>query len=646
MVWGRGCRDRQPRPGTLGASLGAVKHRVPIGPVLVLAAVLAASCADTSGPDGASCPPDMFPGRWGRQQLAPQTGTACEVGAAGAYRLTAPASDRPARYLLAVVNAAPDPAADARQLRLEIASSPGAGVSTAVASRAAVSAGRGPAVGLAPDPRTGTAGAAELAFRAAARETLAEVRPVPVSQRLDAGPGAGAGAVHRRERPVEGETVVFNNAVDSSFRIDCNSQEQITAVVRAVGENVALAEDVEAAGEMSADAYRRILEVADDVIFPLDTAYFGPPGDWDGNGVVWMLFTPAVNRVTPRGNAFRVFGWFSPSDLADRAGCPASNQGEVLYTLAADRTGRFADPAPAGLTEARTPALIAHELMHLMSAQQRLSGPGDFSFDDLEFPWLSEGLAHSAEAAAGMAVAGQFPATDLRFVDLFGSGEFRHFHLNNFSRASFFLQATAPRALGTAEGLEPGGLASLEMRGFAWLFLRWVADHRSPAGPGLLGGPAEEELFRRLSTGGPGRLRGIANMESAVTALAGENVYWEDLMAGWALAPPGDGLARSESQTEPVDDWHLPTFDLRDIFGGLNDSENGFPPFYDPWPLASDSVDLGGEVDLSLRFDLPPGAARYVVLEGGPHGAIRLDLTARGEARAPKGLRLLWLRVY
>ncbi|MFB6368654.1 MAG: hypothetical protein ABEJ00_03490, partial [Gemmatimonadota bacterium] len=153
---------------------------------------------------------------------------------------------------------------------------------------------------------------------------------------------------------------------------------------------------------------------------------------------------------------------------------------------------------------------------------------------------------------------------------------------------------------------DPGGRSSLEMRGFGWLFARFLGDRAGPSGAsGPPGGSAEHRLFRALSRGGDERATGVDNvLRAARTVSPGGSWSWEGLMAdfGIALAADGDSLS-------PSPDRRFRTWDLRDVFAGLNRNLPG--DFREAYPLRRHPLDFRST---AVAFDLRASTAAYVRL--------------------------------
>ena len=601
-----------------------------------LATGAALGCADATGPGDGPCDGVI---RRGTTVVSPALapGDMCALPMDDLLSVEIPPGDATAQYLIAVQSGLRAPGASTR-LRL-------------TARGRGASAARVPPLAAAPPPLTAEAlgleavSAAELTLRRSARLALRGARPlyaprggspVPLERTTRARPTAAP-----RSAGV-GDTVVFHNAVHPDLSVDCDGIHDVTAIVRAVGRRFAIAEDVDGSGAMDGGAFARVMYGLENIVYPVVTSYFGEPGDIDGNGVVWVLFTPVVNRATPRSGRTRISGFFNPADLAHPESCAASNGGEVLWLLTADPGGRYSKPVPAEIAATGAVGVAAHELEHLIAAERRtVLGGGTFA--DLEDVWLSEGLAHSAETFVGMWLERLRPGRNYGFEELASDTEtFRTYHFSNLRRAAFHLSNPhRTPALGDDDGGDPSGIPSLAMRGYWWLFLRWFADQYATGAGGFLGGPAEEGIFHDLAGGGPGRARGVENLER-VAAARGAPGEWEALLSAWALSPLADDLAGNVPTSTQVK-----SLDLRDAFAELHHALNAAEPFAHPHPLFATEVGLASDTDVRVEFELNAATARYFVLEGGgPHPAlhVRLAKLGGGHPSGAGGVRLVILR--
>ena len=591
---------------------------------LGLAALLSLACADATGPDDPAC--DVVARRGGAVvSLALSPGEMCALPVDDFVSMEVEPGSASSQYLIAVQSGLRSPAANTR-LRLS-------------ARGRDAAAARVPALASVPRPVSAlaqeleAASLAELTLRNSARRALLGARPLRVPRARPPLPPERAARTPSRSGsrpPVPGDTVVFHNAVHPDLSVDCAGIHDVTTVVRAVGRHFAIAEDVEGSGVVSAEEYVAVIESLERIVFPVVTTYFGEPADIDQNGVVWVLFTPVVNRTTSRRGTTRISGFFNPADLAHPESCEASNGGEVLWLLAADPDGRYSKPVPQSFATSRAIGVVAHELEHLISAERRtVLGGGTFA--DLERTWLSEGLAHSAETFVGMSLAGLQPGGNFGFAELTADVEaFEAYHFSNFRRAAFFLSdPQGTPALGDEDGRDPSGVSSLAMRGFGWLLLRWLADQYAVGGGGLLGGPPEEAIFRDLAGGGPRRTRGVENLERVASSL-GAPGDWEALLATWALSPLADDIEGQSSRSTQIT-----SLNLRDVFAELHRVVEGAAPFWTAFPLLATEVGLAADTDVRVEFELNAATARYFVLESdGPHPALGLRLTKLGGGRS------------
>lgn len=596
-------------------------------------------CGDHTGPELATCVLETGQRPQGQVLTISLTpGSICELVPADVEMFELVPSDKSAEYL-AVIQSGSQASGSSVSLQVEVSA---AGVT-----------GNEPSILMIPAPPRIDAQAedmeqasrAELLFRANARQALINVKPLRHRDTLSSGfdHSRTSEISKAQSQVVVGDTVIFTNTVASDLSVDCQGIHDITSVVRAVGENFGIVEDVEVAGLVTPAQYASLLRVLDDIVYPVDTVYFGSPADLDDNGIVWVLFSPIVNRVTPRDSPTRISGFFNPSDLSDSSTCTGSNEAELLYVLAADPSGRFSDPVPSAFATKRAMTVTAHELEHLIVAQQRVT-IGNGTFADLEESWLSEGLAHTAETAVGFMSAGLSPQENLSFFDLAADRQaFETYHFSNLRRAGFyFMDTNGTLALGDESGFDPGGVPSLQMRGFAWLLLRWFSDQFSPVESGLLGGPAEEMIFRDLAVGGVNRARGIANLERVARIVGGPG-NWEDLLARYALAPLADDFAE-----EVPSSAQFTSFQLRDTFGGLNREEGDDDPFTQPFPLIRSEIDFSFETNVTETFDLKASTARYFLFESeAGHPFMHITLTTASGERVPSSamLQLVLLKI-
>lgn len=493
----------------------------------------------------------------------------------------------------------------------------------------------------------GAAGAELRLLRAAAREALerADARPVDRPE----GRGGRSRLADRADgTPDPGDRRTFLLSVDpDELSVDCTDTTAVVdAVARAVGDDVVLYEDTAAPVRgFSESDFRGLLGEFETTTFPVDTAYFGAPVDVDGNGRVAVLFTPEVNELSAPGRDAFVGGFFLPTDLAESgrdggegsgAGgvCPVSNEAEVIYLPVPDRFGAFGQVVERRRALGNARSVTAHEMEHLLSAEQRVFrtpvAGSENPFDDLESAWLAEGLAHLAEEVVGLARTGLRERQNLGFPEAAGdAADFEAFHVDNFSRARLFLRD--PSGVPALAGSDPGGRGSFQMRGFGWLFARFLGDQVGPDGTsGPVGGSDEHRLFRELSRGGDERATGVENVLRASRAVGRQGRAWRRLLADFGVAVAADDDPASLDPGRSLRTW-----DLRDVFAGLH--RNRPREFEEPYPLrapplafATTAVDfeLGPSTAAYFGLSSDSASAAYSVRVGTPDGS-RLPASAR-----------------
>lgn len=358
----------------------------------------------------------------------------------------------------------------------------------------------------------------------------------------------------------------------------------VVAEVKHVGGHAVLYEDVDAPEPGLSDAdFESFGDLFDDLIHPTDVGVFGEPSDIDGNGRIVVLFTPVVNELTDRDRADQgyVAGFFYGYDLTDGED---SNRAEIFYSLVPDPDAEFSAERSVDQVLRVVPSVLAHELQHMISFNQRRLQEGGGQ-DEL---WLSEALAHMAE--------------DLVADTLFARGDSArglYFVIDNLFRAHRYMQDPSATAL-----IQDEGLGSLEMRGAAWLVLKYVIGHHGGV-----------DLLRRLTQTSR---TGVAN----ITAETGES--WPDLFHRFAVALwADDAQARRNAPVDAA--FTYPDFDLREEiefwFERVNFNAGG------PVAVAPTVHDYA---DLSASGALSSSSARYLRIEADDGAVPSLGLALTG----------------
>ena len=399
-------------------------------------------------------------------------------------------------------------------------------------------------------------------------------RPHPVPASPDADPHLSIAPV-----PTLGERRTFQ-----VFRSTGDFVE-VTAVARRIGARAALFvdEDAPAGGYDDADLLY-FSDLFDDLIYPSVAGTFGSASDLDGNARIVILFTPAVNKLTPKGSDGFVGGFFFGVDLLPES--QGSNAGEIFYALVPDETGEHSDPRPKDALLELTPAILAHEFQHMVHFNERVLVRGAGANEAV---WLSEGLAQYAEelVARAAATAGASPGD----VDIFRDG----------TRARARRYLTRPDTVSLIVSVGSGNLPE---RGAGFLHVMYLADR--------FGGDVVGDLTHTTRTG-------VTNVEAET------GTDWPSLLSDWWSAIHLDGPG---PESGPL---VYPTVDLR-----------GF--LEDPYPL--EPIDLGGG-DFTRSGSLRSSAVAYYIVDPSNGGSVTLRLggEAGGPSIPQARMRMRVIRV-
>lgn len=339
--------------------------------------------------------------------------------------------------------------------------------------------------------------------------------------------------------------------------ITCNQTgdfSSVTAEVKYVGEHAVIYQDLNApSGGLSDADFMALGRTFDQDLYEVNALAFGAESDVDRNGRVVILMTPVVNGLTPTAEceAAVITGFFFALDV-DPAfrNDERSNQAEVFYSLTADPAGSVTCAHSVERIRRLVPVTFTHELQHMISYYQHvLLGRGNS-----EVLWLNEAMSHLAEELAAF-----------HFLALGDDTSFSRFAIGNLFNAFLYLQDP-----GFEFTLFGDGTGTLEERGAAWLFLRWVVDQFGA------------NVVRRLSET---PFTGAGNIENAT----GESIG--PLLAQWFLA---NYVSDLPNFTPPAR-LRYDTWAFRTTYASLNQQDPG--NFDRPFPLVPDSV-IGGTFEL------------------------------------------------
>src|SRR5438876_1196322 len=287
--------------------------------------------------------------------------------------------------------------------------------------------------------------------------------------------------------------------------LDCTSKTTVTATAKQVGAHIAIFVDNNAPSGGLSDADLLSLRLKfDTLLYVRDTLAFGRETDIDGNTVVIVLMTNAVNQLVSASDCTLtgfVAGYFYGADLIFGQG----NNGEIFYSIVADPSGNLSCAHSVAQVNSLVPVTFIHEFQHMISFGQhylkRAGAP--------EVLWLNEGLSHFAEEMGGrtyLPVPVPDTATFCDFVkgDLFNAGQ-------------YFGAPQAHYLLATE------GIGTLAERGAMWLFVRYLVDQYAADQSIAAGDVVTRQLDQTTLTG-------AANVEHVTGRPFAETV------AHWALA--------------------------------------------------------------------------------------------------------------
>ena len=354
----------------------------------------------------------------------------------------------------------------------------------------------------------------------------------------------------------------------------CNDFTEITARVAYVGTKAIIYEDVKAplAGQMD-DKFTALGQEFDTSMYPSDANNFGDPLitdiDTDNDGHLNMVFT----QVIPAAFAGFVIGCdFFPRTATNQV----SNFGENFYALVPTVAGtgfpsNFPDQNPDQWLRTMR-GTIVHEVKHIASFGAHLENPAATSFEE---SWLEEGMAMVAEEV--WARDRVYPGATWKGNMIYQSTLYRDVRPTVFPGAPFVMFDHYSRLY---DALDLPGTTSLFGRvadgdgafyATSWSFIRYNVD--------------------RYATSEATYLRGITN--AAVTGTT--NIAQQSgadptqILGNWSLALYLDENSAFAGNA----DVNFPSWDLRDIFSGMNldFSSRGF--FTKIFPLVPQAVPSG-----------------------------------------------------
>jgi hypothetical protein len=356
--------------------------------------------------------------------------------------------------------------------------------------------------------------------------------------------------------------------------------------------------------------YRAFGETFDTLVAPVNEQNFGAPSDIDANGRTILYFTHVVNEIPRDGGGF-VAGFFWVGDLFPRAagqgpraglpGCPQSNTGEIFYLFV---------PSPAGGSFTKqnvargAVGVIGHEFEHLINASRRIYVN---NANQLEEPWLDEGLAHIAEELLFYRASGLAPRQNLTLEAVTSSPRVRNalnsYGIDNIARYITYLVEPDSNSL--------LGNDALPTRGASWAFLRYSADRR--------GGNDRDLWFNLVNS----QTSGVPNLQQVL------RVNPIDWMQDWTVSVYTDDAPIGTGQVLPVEPIYTqPSWNFRDVIPGICRNATRFCR-NQLFPLKTFSL-ASAERSLTLQAG-GAGFVRFGIAEGG-----RVGILTREKNRTPR----------
>jgi hypothetical protein len=333
--------------------------------------------------------------------------------------------------------------------------------------------------------------------------------------------------------------------------LDGDTYTTVTARLRFLGEDVAIYVDEDApTNGLSQTQLDGLGRLFDRKLYPAVVGTFGSETDIDANDRTIVLMSPVVNRLTSAAECAQfgyVTGFFYGLDLLPTQ--RNSNKGEIFYALVPDPTASTGSCAHSVNEILRiVPATFVHEFQHMISWGQKVlvrASPLD------EALWLNEGLSHIAEEVASMIYERECegsttPPCRSSPEQIFPDSA-QGFISGNFTNAFAYLENSTRTSLTLT--LDDG---SLEERGAAFLFLRWLGDQKG------------EQIYRRLVET---KLTGVENIEDK----AGEP--WERLFGDFSVAVYSADRLAGTTTTDVPQRYRFVSRDLRRIFRRFYDTQ-------------------------------------------------------------------------
>lgn len=261
----------------------------------------------------------------------------------------------------------------------------------------------------------------------------------------------------------------------------CSNLDQRGTRIVAIGtQAIVVADTLNPTGGFTQADYERFAARFDTLVYPVDVANFGAPAPFGAEGKIILLFTSAVNALTPANSQSYVGGFFFDRDLYPLVSstmpvCRGSNVRNMFYLLAPDPNGTVnGNVRRTGFVDSITTAVLAHEFQHLINASRRLYvNQGAAPFEDV---WLNEGLSHIAEELLFYHEGATGPKNNLSVSSLRASRTLVNaFNSDESANASRYREYLVEPAKNSPIRDDD----SLATRGATWDLLRYLADRKT-----------------------------------------------------------------------------------------------------------------------------------------------------------------------
>jgi hypothetical protein len=397
--------------------------------------------------------------------------------------------------------------------------------------------------------------------------------------------------------PPLGSTRSFHVASSAST----NAFKTVTASLQYVGSNILLYIDTSApTGGFTSTQLTDFGQYFDQTLYAIDSTAFGQPSDVDQNGHVIMLMSPVVNGITPTAQCESegfVAGFFEPEDFGG-ASDPASNQGEIFYSIVPDPNGTFSCPHTVDDVGSSLPATFVHELQHLINYSQHVIVHGG----EAESSWLDEGLSIIAEELGSLYYEQRCPAPACRTDPSQIFPDSAEGFVGDFLYDSYQYALLPDTASLTLHVDSDDGFA---WRGGDWLLMRWLGDQFGSS------------LFRKFETG---PADGLTNIQTET----GQS--FTSLFASFGLSLYTDSLPGLPRTTAPAID-RFASRNVRQLWarlyatsGPASDIPTSVPLILFPISTDTSAAVLNPGTMSFYRLDTPASSAAVTIRFSGQTG--------------------------